>query len=94
MRLLNDIGDRFHLCDAGMYAQQLQRLLLHIHSPGADDEAVVRKALEKLDSARAITSGKVQMSITRFLRPDMFLKLLNGDYDIDYAELFVQCTRR
>ena len=82
---LDAIGARFKT-DGRCYARMLESLLRAIQSERSDGLQMVYDALKRLDSAAAIKSGKVRLSITGFLKPDTFLRLLNGDYDVDYSD--------
>lgn len=82
---LDAIGAKFQT-DGRCYARMLESLLQAIQSEHSDGLRMVYDALKRLDSAEAIKSGKVRLSITGFLKPEPFLRLLNGDYDVDYSD--------
>lgn len=80
--LCDEIATKFNLVDGRCYAQQVENLLRQVHRPGMVDGAeVVRNGLKKLDTAKAVASGKVRITVTRFLRLEIFQRLINGDYD-------------
>jgi len=82
---LDAIGAKFQT-DGRCYARMLDALLRAIQSEHSDGLQMVYDALKRLDSAAAVKSGKVRLSITGFLKPETFLRLLNGDYDVDYSD--------
>lgn len=87
LALLDEIAAKFNLLDARMYARQLESLLREVHRPGVvDGITVVRDGLKKLDTAEAVKKNFVTMSVTRFLRYEIFIKLINGDYDTVYKK--------
>lgn len=81
---LDAIGAKFQT-DGRCYARLLESLLRAIQTGQTNGLQMVHDALRRLDSAEAIKSGKVRLSITGFLKPETFLRLLNGDYDVDYS---------
>lgn len=85
VKALDAIGARFKT-DGRCYARMLESLLRAIQSERSDGLQMVYDALKRLDSAEAVKSGKVRLSITGFLKPETFLRLLNGDYDVDYSD--------
>ena len=87
LALLDEIAAKFNQLDGRMYARQLESLLREVHRPGVvDGITVVRDGLKKLNTAEAIKKKLVTMSPTRFLRYDIFIKLINGDYDTVYRK--------
>lgn len=85
--LCDEIAAKFNVIDGRVYARQVDSLLRAVNRPGVVDGAtVIRDALKRLDTAKAIQSGKVKITITRFLREDIFLRLINGDYDDMYSK--------
>lgn len=80
--LANEIAQRFGLLQAmPMHRQQVMKLINAIHIRGQDTPGKIREALKKLDTAEAITSGKINFGIDQFFYPECFCKLLNGYYD-------------
>ncbi len=85
LALCDEFAAQFNLCDGRVYARQLEALLFEVHSPRKDGIQFVQEGLAKLKTARAVVSGKVKITATKFLKPDIFLRLVNGDYDEDFA---------
>lgn len=80
--LANEIAQRFGLLQAmPIHRQQVMKLINAIHIRGQDTPGKIREALKKLDTAEAITSGKINFGIDQFFYPECFCKLLNGYYD-------------
>ena len=84
--LCDEIAAKFNTFALPVHLSLLQKLILALHRPGVDAIQMVRDGLKKYDSAMAIQSKKVKFEITTFLKPEMFLRLYNGDYDTVYAD--------
>jgi len=46
---------------------------------------MIRTAVEKMKHAAPIKSGKLHITLDTFLKPEMFTKIYNGDFDKDYS---------
>lgn len=87
LALCDEIAAKFNVIDGRVYARQVDSLLRAVNRPGIVDGAtVIRDGLKLLDTAKAVLAGKPKMTITRFLREDIFLRLINGDYDEVYSK--------
>lgn len=88
--LCEEVAAKFNTFALPVHLSLLQKLILALHRPGVDAIQMVRDGLKKYDSAMAIQSKKVKFEITTFLKPEMFLRLYNGDYDTVYADVPTQ----
>ena len=83
--LLDAIGKRFNTIPLPAHLTALEQLISECNRPGVVNGVdVVRDGLARLDTAEAIKSGKVRLSITQFLQPKYFTRLISGDYDKTY----------
>lgn len=83
--LLDAIGKRFNTIPLPAHLTALEQLISECNRPGVVSGVdVVRDGLARLDNAEAIKSGKVRLSITQFLQPKYFTRLISGDYDKTY----------
>lgn len=83
--LLDAIGKRFNTIPLPAHLTALEALIAECNRPGVVNGVnVVRDGLARLDNAEAIKSGKVRLSITQFLQPKYFTRLISGDYDKTY----------
>lgn len=83
--LLDAIGKRFNTIPLPAHLTALEALIADCNRPGVVNGVdVVRDGLARLDNADAIKSGKVRLSITQFLQPKHFIRLISGDYDKTY----------
>ena len=83
--LLDAIGKRFNTIPLPAHLTALEALISDCNRPGVVNGVdVVRDGLARLDNAEAIKSGKVRLSITQFLQPKYFTRLISGDYDKTY----------
>lgn len=84
-QLLDAIGKRFGTIPLPAHLTALEQLISECNRPGVVNGVdVVRDGLARLDTAEAIKSGKVRLSITQFLQPKYFTRLISGDYDKMY----------
>lgn len=84
-QLLDAIGKRFNTIPLPAHLTALEALISECNRPGVVNGVdVVRDGLARLDNAEAIKSGKVRLSITQFLQPKYFTRLISGDYDKTY----------
>ncbi len=84
--LCNEICAKFNRIPLPDHLRRVEELLRAVHRPGLVDGAtVIRDGLKKLDTAKAIQSGKFKVGLTTFLRPDFFVRLIDGGYDEDYS---------
>ena len=84
-QLLDAIGTRFDTIPLPAHLTALEALISECNRPGVVNGVdVVRDGLARLDNAEAIRSGKVRLSITQFLQPKYFTRLISGDYDKTY----------
>ena len=84
-QLLDAIGRRFGTIPLPAHLTALEQLISDCNRPGVVNGIdVVRDGLARLDNAEAIKSGKVRLSITQFLQPKYFTRLISGDYDKTY----------
>lgn len=84
-QLLEDIGKRFNTIPLPAHLTALEQLISECNRPGVVSGVdVVRDGLARLDTAEAIKSGRVRLSITQFLQPKYFTRLISGDYDKTY----------
>ena len=84
-QLLDAIGKRFDTIPLPAHLTALEHLISECNRPGVVNGVdVVRDGLARLDTAEAIRSGKVRLSITQFLQPKYFTRLISGDYDKTY----------
>jgi len=84
-QLLEDIGKRFDTIPLPAHLTALEQLISECNRPGVVNGVdVVRDGLARLDTAEAIKSGKVRLSLTQFLQPKYFTRLISGDYDKAY----------
>ena len=84
-QLLDAIGKRFDTIPLPAHLTALEQLISECNRPGVVNGIdVVRDGLARLDAAEAIKSGKVRLSITQFLQPKYFTRLISGDYDKTY----------
>lgn len=81
--LSDEIAAKFGYRSGRRFDRQVAELINNLR-PGNGFQ-VIPEALKKLDSARAITEGKIKFSIDSFLDYDIFLKLFSGDYDDLYT---------
>ena len=84
-QLLDAIGKRFDTIPLPAHLTALEQLISECNRPGVVNGVdVVRDGLARLDTAEAIKSGRVRLSITQFLQPKYFTRLISGDYDKTY----------
>ena len=88
--LCKEICDKFGVKVKPIHYEKLSMLLKHLTGNGVMDiekaAAVVRATLAKLDTAKAIQSGKFKYTINSFFNPKTFTNLYGGDYDEIYQK--------
>ena len=84
-QLLDDIGKRFNTIPLPVHLTALEALISECNRPGVVNGIdVVRDGLAKMDKAEAINERRVTLTISQFLQPKYFMRLLGGDYDKTY----------
>ena len=84
-QLLEDIGKRFNTIPLPVHLTALEALISECNRPGVVNGLdVVRDGLAKMDSAEAINERRVTLTMSQFLQPKYFMRLLGGDYDKVY----------
>ena len=88
--LCKEICDKFGVKVKPIHYEKLSMLLKHLTGNGVMDiekaAAVVRATLAKLDTAKAIQSGKFKYTINSFFNPKTFTNLYGGEYDEIYQK--------
>ena len=83
--LLDAIGKRFNTIPLPVHLTALEALISECNRPGVVNGLdVVRDGLAKMDSAEAINERRVTLTMSQFLQPKYFMRLLGGDYDKVY----------
>lgn len=67
------------------HLHKLAELWNILQKNGGNPRDQIRKALEKMEQSKPIKSGKFILTLDSFLKPEIFAKLYNGDYDADYS---------
>ena len=84
-QLLDAIGERFNTIPLPVHLTALEALISECNRPGVVNGVdVVRDGLAKLDTAEAINERRVTLTMSQFLQPKYFMRLLGGDYDKVY----------
>ena len=84
-QLLDAIGKRFNTIPLPVHLTALEALISECNRPGVVNGLdVVRDGLAKMDSAEAINERRVTLTMSQFLQPKYFMRLLGGDYDKVY----------
>ena len=84
-QLLDAIGKRFNTIPLPVHLTALETLISECNRPGVVSGLdVVRDGLAKMDSAEAINERRVTLTMSQFLQPKYFMRLLGGDYDKVY----------
>ena len=84
-QLLDAIGKRFDTIPLPAHLTALEALISDCNRPGVVNGVdVVRDGLAKMDTAEAINERRVTLTMTQFLQPKYFMRLLGGDYDKVY----------
>ena len=84
-QLLDAIGKRFNTIPLPAHLTALEALISECNRPGVVNGIdVVRDGLAKMDTAEAINERRVTLTMTQFLQPKYFMRLLGGDYDKVY----------
>ena len=84
-QLLDAIGKRFNTIPLPVHLTALEALISECNRPGVVNGLdVVRDGLTKMDSAEAINERRVTLTMSQFLQPKYFMRLLGGDYDKVY----------
>ena len=84
-QLLDAIGKRFNIIPLPAHLTALEALISDCNRPGVVNGVdVVRDGLAKMDTAEAINERRVTLTMTQFLNPKYFMRLLGGDYDKVY----------
>ena len=88
IELCDEVCDKFNNTYPRVYYQKvedlIQELLKQYKRLNYDRTRIIsyiQKGLDKLDTAEAIKQGKITFTINSFLKPDTFLKLIDGAYD-------------
>lgn len=83
--LLDAIGKRFNTIPLPAHLAALEQLISDCNRPGVVNGVdVVRDGLAKMDTAEAINERRVTLTMTQFLQPKYFTRLIGGDYDKVY----------
>ena len=83
--LLDAIGKRFNTIPLPAHLTALEALIADCNRPGVVNGVdVVRDGLARLDTAEAINERRVTLTMTQFLQPKYFTRLIGGDYDKVY----------
>ena len=84
-QLLDAIGKRFDTIPLPAHLTALEALISECNRPGVVNGVdVVRDGLAKMDKAEAINERRVTLTMSQFLQPKYFMRLLGGDYDKVY----------
>lgn len=68
------------------HLHKLSELWNLLQKNGGNPHGQIREALAKIEKSKPIQSGKIALSLDSFLKPEVFAKLYNGDYDTDFGE--------
>lgn len=90
LEILNDVVSFFRKKNPTMLGglpQHLGKLveLYKLLRPMGTPKEMIRAAIQKLEVSAPYQNGKLDFSIDSFLKPDIFTRIYNGDFDHDFT---------